>query len=221
MVSCLPHAYLYEAVILSAANSLSWFIRNFHDQSLGNSTPEGEMEQEIALIPAGANGLLTMPYFSGCMMPYDDPMSRGVTLGWSNVHTKAHLYRSLLEGVAFELKLIIENYEKEFNNRVSLVKVGGGGAQSDLWLQIIADVTGIETIVTSTTENSALGAAIITACSAGLYDNYFTAVEKMCSITKRFYPNETQQLLYDQLFHDVYQHIYPDLQKYLRILGSN
>lgn len=97
------------------------------------------------------------------MIPYNDPNTRGATLGWPDIHTKLHFYRSILEGIAFEIKLIIDTYEKNNDVKISSINIGGGGAASSKWSQIIADIVGKKVNIPGTTENTALGAAIMAA----------------------------------------------------------
>jgi xylulokinase len=222
LVSCIEGLYIHESVIMSAANTVSWFARNIDstNQEKRNESAEERLDREISTIPPCSNGLITIPYFRGCMTPYDDLNTRGATLGWSDIHTKLHFYKSILEGIAFEIKLIIDSYEKNNGVEISLINIGGGGAASSRWSQIIADILGKRINISDTTENTALGAAIMAAYGLKIYENIGSAVSKMCKIRNSFIPDITRSSLYNKFFNEIYKEIYPAIRKYLNYLGS-
>jgi len=154
------------------------------------------------------------------MMPYNDQNTRGATLGWSDIHTKLHFYKSILEGIAFEIRLIIDNYEKNTGVKVSSITIGGGGAASNKWLNIIADIVGKNIHISDTNENTALGAAIMAACGLNIYKNVDLAVKEMCRTRNTFIPDDDRLLLYNKFFNEVYKEVYPAVRKYLNYLGS-
>jgi xylulokinase len=154
------------------------------------------------------------------MMPYNDPNTRGATLGWSDIHTKLHFYKSILEGIAFEIKLIINNYEKNSGVNISAIKIGGGGAASSEWSQIIADIVGEKVQISDTTENTALGAAIMAACGLKIYENIDLAVSKMCRTSNSFIPDDVRSSLYNKFFNEIYREVYPAIRKLLNYLGG-
>jgi xylulokinase len=221
LASCIKGLYVHESVLMSAANNVSWFIRNFENtsQEKRNSTPESVLDKAIEKIPPCSDGLMTIPYLRGCMMPYNDPNTRGATLGWSDIHTKLHFYKSILEGIAFEIRLIINNYEKNSGVTISSITVGGGGAASNKWLQIIADIIGENILVSDTTENTALGAAIMSAYGLKVYESVDLAVKKMCRVKNTFIPEQGRLKLYNKFFNEVYKEVYPAIRKYLKYLG--
>jgi len=207
---------------MSAANTVSWFVKNV-DITNGekrNESAEERLDSAINVIPPCSNGLITIPYWRGCMTPYNDPGTRGATLGWSDIHTRLHFYKSILEGIAFEIKLIIETYEKNNGVEISLINIGGGGATSSNWSQIIADVVGKKVNISDTTENTALGAAIMAAYGLKIYENIDSAISKMCRIKKSFVPDKERSSLYNKFFSEVYKEIYPAVRKFLKYLGS-
>lgn len=224
MTACIDGSYFYEAVIMSAANTVSWFVRNFDCPDADpqgqpdDEPPEARLERQISSIPPCSNGLLTIPYLRGCMMPYQDPRARGATLGWSDTHTRAHLYRSILEGIAFEIKLIIGDYETANGVAIDSVRIGGGGAESPVWSQIIADVTGVDILVPTTTENTALGAAVIAAVGCGMYSSVETSTQNMCNVRDIYAPDSQAASTYSRFFHQIYKEVYPAIRKYLNSL---
>lgn len=222
LASCIEGYYIHESVLMSAANTVSWFVKNFNnmDQERQNESAEKALDQVINYIPPCSNGLLTIPYLRGCMMPYNDPNTRGATLGWSDIHTNLHFYKSILEGIAFEIRLIIHNYEKNSGIDIASIKIGGGGAASTTWSQMIADIVGETVHISDTTENTALGAAIMAAYGLKIYENVHQAVQKMCRTKNSFIPDEARSSRYNRFFHEIYKGVYPAIRKYLNYLGS-
>jgi xylulokinase len=155
-----PGLYTLETVLNAAAYVATWCREEFGER--GAAGPAGaELEAAAALVPIGAEGLLTVPYWNAAQTPYWDPRARGVTVGWHGRHTRAHLYRSVLEGVGFELRLHLERLEAVTGEPVRTIRVVGGGSRSPLWVQIVADVTGRPVRVCADEEWSAAGAAAL------------------------------------------------------------
>lgn len=148
--------YTLETVLNAAAYLADWAVARF-----GGGASRDELETAAAQLPAGAEGLLTLPYWNAAQTPYWDPLARGAVVGWHGRHTAAHLYRSVLEGVAFELRLHLERLEAATGRTVDHVRAVGGGARSALWVQIVSDVTGRPVRVCSAGEVSAAGAAML------------------------------------------------------------
>ncbi len=112
-------------------------------------------------MPVGCEGLVTLPYWNAAQTPYWDPLARGAIIGWHGRHTRAHLYRSILEGVAFELRLHLGRLEEVTGTRLAVIRAVGGGARSPLWTRIVADVTQRTVQVCSAAEVSAAGAGAL------------------------------------------------------------
>jgi len=116
----------------------------------------------------GSEGLVTLPHWWGIRFPEDIPHARGATIGWSNRHTSRHLYRSILEGVSFELKRMTMGLEKSFSRSVlSDIRAGGGGTASIVWPKILADILDTPLRVNTQSQATALGAAIMAGTGAG------------------------------------------------------
>ena len=133
-------SYVLETILNAAAYLADWFRRELGDPARG-VRPDPELEAAAAALPPGADGLLTLPYWNCAQTPYWDGDARGAMVGWHGGHTRAHAYRSLLEGVAFELRLHLEGLETASGTTVSVLRTIGGGSRSPAWTQIIADVT--------------------------------------------------------------------------------
>lgn len=149
-----PGQYVLETVLNAAAYLASWTREQFAGDIV-------DLEAAAAAVPPGAEGLLTLPYWNAAQTPYWDPLARGAVVGWHGRHTPAHLYRSVLEGVAFELRLHLERLEAATGTSVTRLRAVGGGARSPLWTQVVADVTGRPVRVCSAGEVSAAGAAML------------------------------------------------------------
>ena len=207
----IARTYFLEAVILGGVFTVGWFIREFA-KDLQNTSPEETLEKAAAKIPPGSLGLMLVPYWNHAMTPYWDPAASGITVGWTGAHTRAHFYRAVLEGIAFEQRLVGDGMMaatgRRFNEYIAL----GGGSQSKLWCQIIADVTGVPVLRSTTAEATCLGAGIVAATAAGWYPDIRTAADGMTSVTEHFAPNPETQAFYDQLYKEVYRPLFPTLQ---------
>jgi len=213
MAGCYPGTFLLEAVLRAGADVVRWFVRG-----MASGRSESDMEQAITGIPPGCQGLLTLPYWKGRMVPTNEPLARGVTVGWSDYHTLAHFYRSILEGMAYEVRLLIESYEAELGIAPREIHLGGGGALSATWRQIMADVTGRE-VVLSAAESTSLGAAMMAAVGSAVYPSLAAAAEAMYHPTQRLPPQPEAARTYDQLYKRFYTSLYPALRSLLVELG--
>jgi sugar (pentulose or hexulose) kinase len=155
------------------------------------------------------------------MNPYWDSSASGIVVGWRGVHGPGHFYRAILEGIAFEQRLHSAGVEQALGKPLERFIVMGGGAHSDLWCQIIADIIGKPVYRTLNLEAAALGAGILAAAAVGFYPDILQAVQGMADIQSRhFLPDEKRQALYQRLYEEVYVHLFPALQPYLQRLAS-
>lgn len=154
-----PDTYVCETVLNAAAYVASWCREQFGGVPGGAGL--AEIEAAASAVPAGSEGLITLPYWNAAQTPHWDPLARGAVVGWHGRHTPAHFYRSILEGVALELRVHLERLEAATGKAITAIRAVGGGARSALWVQIIADVTGRPVRVCSAGEASAAGAALI------------------------------------------------------------
>ena len=217
--------YLLETVILGGTYTITWFIKNFYTASQeqdGNAQPAEDALEELARqIRPGAEGLLLVPYWNSAMNPYWDASASGMVVGWRGVHQRQHLYRAILEGIAFEQRFHTLGVEAEIQHPVRRFIAMGGGARSDLWCQIIADITGKPVYRTATYEAAALGAGILAAGGVGLFPDVRQAANAMTQISPQgFEPDIPRGLFYKQIFEDVYLHLFPVLQPYLDRLSD-
>jgi xylulokinase len=211
MCSCSGAGYYYECSLRAGTFSIEWLIRRVLNIDPSEQPGiHGELQREAEHIPAGSGGLLYLPYLCGVMNPYWDMNARGAFVGLSSSHGRGHLYRSILEGIAFEQFSAIRAVEKSLGSRVREFVAIGGGAGSELWCQILADVTGKRLCIPETTEASALGAAIAAAVGAGWYRTFQGAADGMTRIRRRIKPDGRSD--YGRLF-AAYRALYPSLRR--------
>ncbi len=213
--------YFLETVIRSGGLTVGWFVdkiaEEMKDTDLSLNSEE-MLEAAAAQVPPGALGLMLVPYWTSVSTPYWDPAASGITVGWSTSHGKEHFYRALLEGIAFEQRLAGEGVMAATGQRFSEYITLGGGSQSKLWCQIMADVTGAPIVRSTTTEATCLGAGILAAVTAGWYPDVYQAAAAMTATVDRFTPHPETRQIYHRLYTDVYQKLFPNLQPLLNRL---
>jgi sugar (pentulose or hexulose) kinase len=161
-------------------------------------------------VPPGSEGLLLQPYWTpGIRHP--GPDARGAVIGFSDVHTRAHLYRAILEGLAYALREGKERIERRGGVRITSLRVSGGGSQSDAAMQLTADIFNLPTARPHTYETSGLGAAIAGAVGLGLHRDFPSAVAAMTRLGRVFEPNREHVARYDALYERVYKRMYARL----------
>jgi xylulokinase len=198
-----PGQWHLMGVMLSAAGSLRWY-----RDTLAPGVPYDQLVEEAAPIRAGAEGLLFLPYLSGERTPYPDPDARGAFVGLSLVHTRAHMTRAVLEGVAFGLRDSLE-LMKALGLDVRTVRAQGGGARSPLWRQILADVLGAEVAVPEAADGAALGAALLAGVGAGVWKSVEEAAATASGVTGSISPS-ANAAVYDE-YYPRYRALYPAL----------
>ncbi len=150
-------------------------------EELGIET-ERLLEQFLHDTPPGAMGLMLQPYWSpGVRIP--GPEAKGAMIGFGDVHTRAHIYRAIIEGIGYALREAKERVEKRNGVRVRRLRVAGGGSQSDAAMQVTADIFGLPAERPHVYEASGLGAAINAAVGLGLHADHATAVRRMTRCT--------------------------------------
>ena len=165
-----PGTWHAMGVMLSAAGSLAWARDTF--------APGVEFDvlmREAEAVPAGSEGVLFLPYLSGERTPHADPNARGALVGLSSAHGRGHVFRAVLEGVAYGLADSLDLL-RELGVEATVGRVSGGGARSDLWMRICASVMGIPLCRTAADEGSAFGAALLGGVAGGLFANTSEAV---------------------------------------------
>ena len=213
--AAMPDAYNTEMIVQRGYWMVSWFKREFglREQQLAAEQgiePEVLFDDLLKQVPAGSMGLILQPYWNpGIRTP--GPEAKGAMIGFGDVHTRAHIYRAIIEGLAYALREGKELSEKKSGVKITKLMVSGGGSQSDEAMQITADIFGITAERPHTFETSGLGAAINAAVGAGLYPSYKAAIANMTHEGDKFTPIEENKRIYDKLYHEVYQKMYGNL----------
>jgi xylulokinase len=200
-----PGLWHFMGVMLSAAGSLQWY-----RDTLASHEPFDQLVEEAAHAPAGCEGLTFLPYLSGERTPHPDPDARGAFIGLTTRHTRAHLTRAVLEGVAFGLKDGFELMAHAGLPAKFEVRVSGGGAKSPLWRQILADVLGATLVSVNTTEGAAYGAALLAAVGAGMFPDVRTACAATITTSDAVSPS-AEHGAYAEPYR-VYKALYPALK---------
>ena len=219
-----PGAYNTEIQLYRGYWMVSWFRDQFGHPELaraaaGEGPPEALFDAMAEAIPPGSDGLVLQPYWSpGVREP--GPEARGAIIGFADFHTRAHVYRALLEGIAFGLREAKEKIEARTRTPIRRLLVAGGGSRSDLAMQITADIFGVEAARPEVGETSALGAAIVGAVGLGLHDGFPAALAAMTREGASFRPRPAPQATYDRLYREVYRPMYGRLRPLYRALRA-
>jgi xylulokinase len=205
-----PDTYALTAGMATTGALTRWFRDQFARLELEMEEKDGTdayaaLAAQAADVPAGADGLLTLPYFSGERTPINDPLARGVVAGLTLAHSRAHVYRSLLEGVAYGVRHNLEALAEAGEPPHKLVAIGGG-TKNRLWLQIVSDVTGHEQEV-RTTPGASYGSALLAGVGIGAFPSIATAVEHWLHEADLTRPNPDQQKIYDR-YYSLYRQLY-------------
>jgi sugar (pentulose or hexulose) kinase len=209
-MASIPNRYLYESGgIRQGMWTVSWF-RDLFGKELADTarargtSPEEVLNQEAGHVPAGSSGLMTVPEW---LAPPDKPFKRGIMLGLHAGHTRAHMYRSMLEAIVLTMKNHMDAMCAELNLALDRIIVSGGGSSGDLFMQIFADVFGVPAVRNVVNGAAGLGAAICAAVATGVYDTFDMAIEKMVRVENTFSPDNANTTLYSRMNQDAYQHI--------------
>jgi len=220
--AALPGHYASEVQIFRGYWMVRWFKEQFGErerrlaEELG-VPPETLFDELVAAAPPGSMGLVLQPYWTpGIRHP--GPDAKGAIIGFGEAHTRAHLYRAILEGLAYALRDGRERIERKTRVPVTELRVSGGGSQSDAAMQLTADIFRLPAMRPHTYETSGLGAAIDGAVGLGLHADFATAVREMTRVTRTFDPDPRNADLYDALYGQVYQRMYPRLAPLYRRL---
>lgn len=210
--AALPNAYNLELQIYRGYWMVSWFKEEFglHEQNLAKEKgvdPEELFDDLVNAVPPGSQGLLLQPYWSPGLR-HPGPEARGAIIGFGDVHTRAHIYRAILEGLAYALRDGAERISKRSGVPITELRVAGGGSQSDAAMQLTADIFGLSTTRPHVYEASGLGAAINAAVGVKLHPDFNTAIKEMTHPGDTFEPNPKVHEIYNRLYREVYSKMY-------------
>jgi xylulokinase len=201
-----PGMWHFMGVMLSAAGSLQWY-----RDTLAPNLSFDDLLYEAMTIPAGSEGLQFLPYLSGERTPHPDPLARGAFVGLTLRHSRAHMTRAVLEGVAFGLKDSFTLIQNAGLGQITQVRASGGGTKSLLWRQILASVLETELVTVNTTEGGAYGAALLAGVGAGAWTDVASACNACIKITGNTQPDALQVEAYQKAY-TLYRELYPALK---------
>ena len=206
LCSChaIPGVWVQEASIFTTGAFLRWFRDELGNEESRiaeeqNQDPYVILTEEAEKSPIGANMLLAIPHLVGAGAPHWNPYARGLIYGLSLGHKRRDIVRSILEGVAFEVKKNLEVFS-ELGIIPQELKLTGGGSRSDFWNQIYSDVLGITCVRNVIEEATSLGAAILAATGAGLFSDVVSAAENICKVDKKWIPDINRQNIYSKIY---------------------
>jgi len=198
-----PGMWHFMGVMLSAAGSLQWY-----RDTLAPQISFDDLLREAESIPVGSEGLLFLPYLSGERTPYPDPLARGAFIGLTLRHTRGHMTRAVLEGVAFGLKDCFNLIQEAGLEQITQVRASGGGTKGALWRQILADVLESDLVAVNTTEGAAFGAALLAGVGAGVWGDVVSACRETIKVIGQTKPNPANFAAYRQAY-SLYREMYP------------
>ena len=221
-----PGCWHTMGVVLSAAGSLQWFRNQLWTNEWVRAKAEGrEVYEEITTAagtaPAGSEGLLFLPYLTGERTPHKDPFARAAFIGLSLRHTRAHMARAVLEGVAYAMNDSTE-IMRGMGVAVDEVRCSGGGARSALWRQIMADVNAAPMVTINVDEGPAYGAAILASVAAGMHARVDAACDAVIREVDRVSPDPAASAGYGRWFREyqaAYRALAPGFRRAADILG--
>ncbi len=206
----IPNEYLYESFgIRRGMWTVSWFKNLLGEdivlkaEALGIS-PEEYLNREAQEVPAGSDGLMTVLDW---LAPTDEPFKKGIMIGFDGRHTRAHMYRSILEAIALTMKSKVDAMCSELNIVLENIIISGGGSNSGLFMQIFADVFGLPAYRNVISGSASLGSAICVAVATGIYDDFEKASQVMVRVRDTFQANSENTELYKRMNDEVYKNI--------------
>lgn len=197
VVPYIDNKYACYAFSFTGGATLKWFRDCFAEKE------KADFENAYAVldqnVPKQPTGLLVLPHFAGAATPYMDPDSKAAILGLTLEHTKYDLYKALMEGTSYEM-LLNFNALRRFTGEIRELRATGGGARSDVWLQIKADILGMSITAVSSKETGAAGTAALAGVAVGAYRNLKDIIGVMAQVRQVFTPNPEHKAVYDSLY---------------------
>jgi xylulokinase len=205
-----PGLWSVGGAMVATGTALDWL----RSDILGGTLSAEALIQEAAAVPAGADGLVFLPYLAGERSPLWDTSARGAFVGLTLRHGRAHLTRAVLEAAALAIRHVAAPI-LEAGVSVSAMRACGGPAHSETWNQIKADVTGFPVEVPRVLETGLIGAAIVAAVGVGIQPDLPTAIGAMTAIDHRLEPDPERHAVYDRVY-QAYVGLHPAIAPVLR-----
>ena len=220
--AAVPNWYNMEVQIYRGYWMLSWFSKNFATELIDESkiqdmAVEELLNEKLNDIPPGSDGLVLQPYWGPGLRR---PLAKGGVIGFSDIHTREHFYRAIIEGIGYALKEGLESIEKSQHHKVKELRISGGGSQSDAICQITADIFNLPVSRVQTYETTSLGEAIATFVAIGEFKDINEAMKAMTHKTMTFYPVPEAAEQYQELYKHVYIRMYPRLKRIYRYINK-
>lgn len=218
----IPQRYLYECMgVRRGMWTISWFRDQFGaaalmDADAQDNTIEELLNTEASRVPAGCEGLITIHDWAP---PSEAEFRKGAMIGFDGRHTRAHMYRSVLEGIAFTMKNHMDKMADELKTPFRRLIISGGGANSDLFMHIFADVFGVPTCRNLLKGSASVGCVINAGIAVGVFSSYEQASQKMVRMGDSFAPDEENHAFYTKLNEGVYQKVNQYLDPLLKQLS--
>lgn len=212
----IPGQYTVEGGQVSTGSVVKWFKDRFCRKEEEEARSRGVsvydlLNERAAEVPPGSEGLLVLDYWQGNRTPYTDPEARGMIWGLSLKHDTAHIFRAILEGICYGTEHILRTL-RDNDFRAEEMVAAGGATNSQLWMQIHADVSNVPIAFTKVADAPALGSAILAAVGAGIYPDVREAARNMVHIERRIEPDQARHEAY-QFYVDKYVATYPRMQE--------
>ncbi len=212
--AAVPGYYNMEVQVYRGYWMLNWFTREFASELIDEAklqrlAVEELLNARLAEIPPGSDGLVLQPYWGPGL---SRPLSKGAIVGFSDVHTREHLYKAIIEGIAYALREGLEGIEKSQKHKVKQIRISGGGSQSEAICQITADIFNLPVSRVQTFETTSLGAAMSTFLALGYFNSIEEVTEAMSHQSITFYPNAVNNQKYEYLYKNAYLKLYPSLK---------
>lgn len=216
--------YNMEVQIYRGYWMLTWFTQQFANELKIETEKKHKdvlieelLNARMGSIPPGSNGLVVQPYWGPGL---SRPLARGAIIGFSDIHTRDHVYKAIIEGIAYSLKEGLESIQKHQHHNVDRLMVSGGGSRNDDICQITADIFGLPVSRVQTNETTSLGSAMSVFTSIGVFADIKEATKQMVHVSKTFYPNEVAHRQYLYLYKNVYVKMYPQLKDIYRDINK-
>ncbi len=193
---------------------VSWFVKEFAEEERKEAAEKGwsverVLDSHLEDVAPGCDGLVLQPYWTPGIA---NPLAKGAMIGFSDVHTRRHFYRAIVEGIDLALLDGLKTMEKRSGKKITEIFVGGGGSKSPAVCQILSDVTGLPVKCIQTHEACGLGSSMVAFVSKGEFKNYEEATENMVQVKKTFEPNLKNHELYLKIYSTVYSRMYQRLE---------
>ena len=201
--------------VLSAGGSLQWFRNQLCQDEIAQAKrkkidPYELITRQAAEAPVGSEGLFFLPYLTGERTPYADPNARGSWVGLSLRHGKGHLARAVMEGATYAMRDSLE-IARGMDIPVKEVRLSGGGARSEFWRQMQADIYGQQVVTINAEEGPAYGVALLAAAGTGAYRDVVQACKATISVVTRTKPGSRERKAYNAAY-PIYQQLYQSLK---------